>query len=73
MPGLTASFTSRLSLFSPKLRGGSQFEVPNFLFGGLVGLAVKLVYALASGGWFPTSMKRPLPTYLSFWEGTPIS
>ena len=50
-----------------------QFEVPNFLLGGLVGIAAKLVYTPAFGGWFPTSLKEPSPTYLSFWEGTPIS
>ena len=43
---------------------------PTFVSARLVGLAVKLPYALALGVRFPTALREPLNASVTVWEAT---
>ena len=43
---------------------------PAFASARLVGLAVKLPYTFALYSWFPSSLREPLHTSVTFWEVT---
>jgi hypothetical protein len=43
---------------------------PGFPSARLVGLTVKLPYAFALAGWFPSSLREPLDASVTLWEAT---
>src|SRR5215207_6846065 len=43
---------------------------PTFVPARLVGLAVKLPYAIALDGWFPISLREPSRASVTLWEAT---
>ena len=51
-------------------RGTTGSLEPTFVSARRVGLAVRLAYALARYGWFPTSLSQPSRASVTLWEAT---